>query len=142
MKTTVPICGSTPIPSRRGHEMAGASELRELPGIVLPTSRGSLMSTSDELVPDDRPSAASAFQLSLLFLFALVPRMAGLLWGSISGDENLSDSAKVLAGQLVPGHHFYPPLLNYLNAAAYAALFAIGRLTGVWGSIAAFREQW
>jgi hypothetical protein len=100
------------------------------------------MSTSYEPAPDVRPVAASASQLTLLFLFALVPRITGLLWGSTSGDENLSDSAKVLAGQLVPGQHFYPPLLNYVNAVAFVALFGIGRLTGVWGSIAAFRQQW
>lgn len=79
---------------------------------------------------------------ALLFVFALAIRLVGLHWGGQHSDENFGASAKVLTGQLVPDFHYYPPLLDYINACAYAGMFAVGYLTGFWPDTAAFRQQY
>ena len=75
--------------------------------------------------PSPRPLLA-------LFLFALAIRCCGLLWGGSTPDENMHYPARLLTGQLVFKHHFYPPLYHYLHAISFAIMFAIGRLLGVW----------
>jgi hypothetical protein len=80
--------------------------------------------------------------LALLFAVALLPRVAGVLWGGIHPDENVNASAKLLSGQWRPDEHYYPPLSNILNAGAFAVMFAVGRLIGVWHSAADFRAQY
>lgn len=80
--------------------------------------------------------------LLLLFLAGFVPRALGADVGYFYGDERINEAAKVLTGQLVPGQHFYPPLLNYLNAIAFAGLFALGVPLGWWDSLSGFRAQY
>ncbi len=80
--------------------------------------------------------------LLLLFIVALLLRIVGIHYGYWHGDERINDAAKVLTGQLVPGQHFYPPLLNYINAVFLAILYALGRLVPVWHSTAEFRAQY
>ena len=77
-----------------------------------------------------------------LFLLALAIRCIGLLWGGIDSDEDISDPAKVLAGQLIPTYHYYPPLLNYLTAAGYVVLYAIGIPLRLWRNTAEFRAAY
>jgi hypothetical protein len=89
--------------------------------------------------PDTRPTRRD---LILLFVLALLPRLAGLLWGNTNSDENFGRGAKILAGEILIEPSYYPPLKDYLNAIAYAAMFAAGRFLGVWNSLAAFREQY
>ncbi len=48
----------------------------------------------------------------------------------------------MLAGQLIPTYHYYPPLLNYLTAAGYAVLYAVGIPMRLWRSTAEFREAY
>ena len=78
--------------------------------------------------------------LALLFLFALALRLIGIDWGGAHDDENPAAAAKVLTGQLTNDQQYYPPLFTYLTAAAYAVLYAAGRVIGWWGSSAEFRE--
>ncbi len=78
--------------------------------------------------------------LSFLFLFALALRLIGIDWGSAHPDENPAAAAKVLTGQLTTDQQYYPPLFTYLTAAAYALLYAAGRVVGWWGSSAEFRD--
>lgn len=80
--------------------------------------------------------------LILLFGIALLIRIMGLLWGGKHLDENLGAAAKVLAGQLIPDSHYYPPFFNYLNAIAYGILYGIGRLIGFWWQPTDFRLQY
>ena len=80
--------------------------------------------------------------LLLLFVIALLVRSVGLLWGGEHPDENIGMSAKVLTGQLIPDRHYYPPLLNYINAIAFASMYLIGRLFGVWWNLTEFRAQY
>lgn len=49
----------------------------------------------------------------LLFLAALLIRLSGILWGGVNPDEAFGAAVKVLAGQIVPDTHYYPPLLYY-----------------------------
>lgn len=77
-----------------------------------------------------------------LFILALAIRCIGLLWGAVGADENISDPAKVLTGQLIPTYHFYPPLLNYLTAAGYIVLYLIGIPLRLWRSTAEFRTAY
>lgn len=77
-----------------------------------------------------------------LFIIAIVVRAIGMHYGYWHGDERINDAAKVLTGQLVPGQHFYPPLLNYINAVFFGILFVIGRLIPIWYSAAEFRAQY
>lgn len=77
-----------------------------------------------------------------LFVFALLLRLGGIMWGWAHPDENFSLSARVLAGEIVPLSFFYPPLLNYINAIAYGILYVCGRYFAFWHSTSDFREQW
>jgi hypothetical protein len=94
--------------------------------------------------PTEAPARATMgwAGMALLLALGLGVRAFGLLWGGVHPDENIGQSAKVLAGQIVPDYHFYPPLLNYLNGAAFAVMYALGRLLGTWPSTAAFRAQY
>lgn len=74
-----------------------------------------------------------------LFVIALLPRVIGVDYGYFHGDERIGDAAKVLAGQLVPGQHFYPPLINYVNAIAFLLLYGFGVLVGLWSDTGGFR---
>jgi hypothetical protein len=80
--------------------------------------------------------------LSILFGAALIFRMTGMMFGGVHPDENFGLSVRVLAGEVSPYSHFYPPLLNYLNAAAYTGMYLIGRMTGFWQGTEDFRLQW
>lgn len=80
--------------------------------------------------------------LLVLFLSAFFLRVIGVDHGAVIADERINEAAKVLTGQLIPDQHFYPPLLNYMTAILYGAMFAIGKLFGVWADPTAFREQY
>jgi hypothetical protein len=88
---------------------------------------------------DGGPVRIGLWWLAGLFLFALAIRCIGILWGGIDSDEDISDPAKVLTGRLIPTFHYYPPLLNYLTAAGYVVLYAIGIPMRLWRSTAEFR---
>ena len=62
----------------------------------------------------------------VLFTVAFLLRAVGADYGYFHGDERINEAAKVLTGQLVPEQHFYPPLINYLNAIGLAGLFGLG----------------
>ncbi len=79
---------------------------------------------------------------TLLFVVAFGLRLVGIHWGGTHPDENFGASAKVLTGQLVPDFHYYPPLLDYVNACAYVGLFVLGYVGGFWSDTAAFRQQY
>jgi hypothetical protein len=76
------------------------------------------------------------------FLIALFVRAWGADHGIFHPDEGINSAAKALAGDLVPGHHFYPPFINYLNAIALLGLFAFGLIAGWWNDTGAFRDQY
>jgi hypothetical protein len=78
----------------------------------------------------------------LLFFLAVLVRLVGVDYGYFHGDERINDAAKVLTGDLVPGEHFYPPLLNYINAVFIAALFVVGRILGFWHDTEGFQAQY
>ena len=80
-------------------------------------------------------------QLAILFLLGLLPRIAGLLPHE-NGDENWSASVRILTGEFSGGTSQTLPLVNYLNAASFVVLYAIGRLIGVWHGTADFRAQY
>jgi 4-amino-4-deoxy-L-arabinose transferase-like glycosyltransferase len=82
------------------------------------------------------------YSLIILFVIAFIIRIIGADWGYINFDERINDAAKVLTGQLVPGQHFYPPFINYVNAIGFGVLFVFGKLLGVWPDTAAFRAQY
>ncbi|UTW44889.1 phospholipid carrier-dependent glycosyltransferase [bacterium SCSIO 12696] len=77
-----------------------------------------------------------------LFILAFALRLIGVNYGYWHGDERVNEAAKVLTGQLIPGQHFYPPLLNYINAVFLGILYAIGRIIPIWHSTAEFRAQY
>src|SRR4051812_736053 len=79
--------------------------------------------------------------LVLLFALALLPRTTGLI-GFWNGDEPWGAAGRVLTGQLSAGASIYLPLNCYLIAVSYVALYAIGRLVGVWHGTADFRAQY
>ncbi len=81
-------------------------------------------------------------KLLLLFLLAFIIRAIGVNYGYLFGDERINDAAKALSGQLVPGQHFYPPLLNYLTAVAFGILYCMGRVLSIWYDLADFRAQY
>lgn len=81
-----------------------------------------------------RPAAA-------LFAVALTIRLVGIDWHGTHPDENIGAAAKVLTGRLSVSS-YYPPLLDYLTAVAFAALYALGRLLSWWGSTAEFRDAY
>lgn len=76
-----------------------------------------------------------------LFAAAAAFRLIGLDWDSYHPDENPSAAARVLTGQLSVSS-FYPPLLDYLTALAYAALYVVGRALSWWPSAEAFRAAY
>ncbi|TNF23259.1 MAG: hypothetical protein EP318_00790 [Rhodobacteraceae bacterium] len=78
----------------------------------------------------------------LLFLLAFALRALGADYGYFHGDERINEAAKVLTGDLVPGQHFYPPLIHYLNALGLAGLFATGLALDWWPGAGAFRAQY
>ena len=78
----------------------------------------------------------------ILFVLAWGVRLVGVDVGYFFGDERINDAARAMTGQLIPGQHFYPPFLNYINAAAFAVLYAGGRVLDVWPDTAAFRAQY
>lgn len=82
------------------------------------------------------------FYCLALFLLAFVLRAQGADYGYFHGDERISDAAKVLTGDLVPGQHFYPPLINYVNGVAFGGLFAVGLPLGWWDGVGSFRAQY
>jgi hypothetical protein len=94
---------------------------------------------SADPLKDGGPVRIGLWWLVGLFLLALAIRCIGILWGGIDSDEDISDPAKVLTGRLIPAFHYYPPLLNYLAAAGYAVLYAIGIPMRLWRNTADFR---
>ncbi|WP_323765417.1 hypothetical protein [Marinovum sp.] len=91
----------------------------------------------------DKSEFVTRFAAGLvLFLLALAFRALGADYGYFHGDERINDAARVLAGEIVPGQHFYPPLINYLNGLAFGGLFALGVPSGWWDGPGAFRAQY
>ncbi|MFP7674055.1 glycosyltransferase family 39 protein [Marivita sp. S0852] len=86
--------------------------------------------------------AAQAGLCLLLFAVALFLRAYGADYGFFNGDERINDAARVLAGQIVPGQHFYPPFFNYLNASVFVGLFGYGILTDMWSNTQDFRAAY
>jgi hypothetical protein len=80
--------------------------------------------------------------LFLLFFAAWGLRVIGLDWGYLHGDERVNQAAKVLAGQLIPDQHFYPPLMHYMAAVMYGGLYAGGRGFDLWSNSGEFRAQY
>ncbi len=87
-------------------------------------------------------SLSNKNKVLLIFIVAFVVRVVGIDYGYFNPDERINDSAKVLSGNLVPGQHFYPPLLNYITAIFFALLYAVGRLSVSWYNLAEFRAQY
>ena len=79
--------------------------------------------------------------LVLLFSMALLPRITGLIT-FFNADEDWGASVRVLTGDLSGGTSQTLPLVNYLNAASFVPLYAVGRLVGVWHGAADFRAQY
>ncbi len=99
---------------------------------------------SDEILSDGPqrvPKGVPPWVLFLLFFAALIPRVSGLLT-AINVDENWHASVRVLTGDLSGDAGLNMPLINYINAASFVVLFAVGRLIGVWASLADFRAQY
>lgn len=80
----------------------------------------------------------NALVFGALFLGAFALRLVGLDWDGQHPDENPAAAARVLSGQLSVSS-FYPPLLDYLTAIAFAALYVIGLALSWWSSIDSFR---
>lgn len=78
----------------------------------------------------------------VLLALAFTLRAIGVDYGYFHGDERVNEAAKVLTGDLIPGQHFYPPLINYLNAIGLAGLFGIGMMLDWWSGPGAFRAQY
>ncbi|MGI3187469.1 ArnT family glycosyltransferase [Nioella aestuarii] len=77
-----------------------------------------------------------------LFLTAFALRAVGADYGYFHGDEPINAAARVLSGELSPGQHFYPPLVNYLHAVGFAFLFLIGLILDWWDGVSGFRGQY
>lgn len=77
-----------------------------------------------------------------VFVIALVLRAYAIDFGYFNPDERINDAARVLAGELVPTQHFYPPLNNYLIAASLVVLFVVGLATDMWASVDGFRQAY
>jgi hypothetical protein len=82
--------------------------------------------------------------LPLIFAVALALRIVGIAPHEDRPDEGnfIAPAARVLAGELVPNHFFYPPFSHYVNACGYGLLFAGGLVTGAWSSPGEFREHY
>jgi hypothetical protein len=72
---------------------------------------------------------------------ALLPRITCIITFS-NIDENWGASVRVLTGDPSGGTSQTLPLVNYLNAASFVPLYAVGRLVGVWHGPADFRAQY
>jgi 4-amino-4-deoxy-L-arabinose transferase-like glycosyltransferase len=91
---------------------------------------------------EERKAASlSGRLLFLLFAVALLLRLTGLI-SFINLDEQWGSAVRVLTGELSPLYYIYLPLINYINAASFVIMFAIGRIVGVWHSAADFRAQY
>lgn len=77
-----------------------------------------------------------------VFAIALLLRAYAIDFGYFNPDERINDAARVLAGELVPTQHFYPPLNNYLIAVSLVVLFAVGLATDMWASVDGFRQAY
>ena len=93
------------------------------------------------MVNSDQKAANFAICLGL-FVAAVLFRAIGADYGFFNGDERVNDSARFLAGELVPTQHFYPPFFNYLNGIAFAGLFVFGLLSDMWSNTAEFRDAY
>lgn len=93
------------------------------------------------MVKSDQKTAILALCL-VLFAVAMVLRAVGADYGYFNGDERVNDSARFLAGELIPTQHFYPPFFNYLNGVAFVGLFVFGLLTDMWSSTSDFRQAY
>ena len=80
--------------------------------------------------------------LFLLFFLAWGLRVIGLDWGYLHGDERVNQAAKVLAGELIPDQHFYPPLMHYMAAILFGVLYVVGRGLDLWANTGEFRAQY
>ena len=80
--------------------------------------------------------------LFLLFFVAWGLRVIGLDWGYLHGDERVNQAAKVLAGELIPDQHFYPPLMHYMAAVLYGVLYVVGRGLDMWSGTQEFRAHY
>ncbi len=89
-----------------------------------------------------RRSTYIVYSLLVLYFAALVLRLPVLDWGGGEPDENPAGAAKVLAGQLSSDQQYYPPLLNYLTALAFAVYYVLGRVVGWWHSTTEFRAAY
>lgn len=90
----------------------------------------------------DSQMPANLIIIIILFFISLMVRIIGIDYGYFHGDERINYAAKVLSGELVPGDHYYPPLINYLNAIGFILLFSIGIILQFWSGIAEFRMQY
>ena len=88
------------------------------------------------------PTAPVLLPVLGLLAIALLLRVTGVDFGYFLGDERINEGAKVLSGQLVPTEHYYPPLMNYLNAVTFAVLFGVGLVLQLWDSLGGFRAQY
>ncbi len=91
--------------------------------------------------PADSHEKRRYLTLVLLFLFGFTLRAVGADYGYFHGDEPIAAAARVLTGELVPGQHFYPPLVNYLHALGFAGLFVVGLISNWWDGTEGFRSQ-
>ena len=66
--------------------------------------------------------------LFLLFFVAWGLRVIGLDWGYLHGDERVNQAAKVLAGELIPDQHFYPPSSFFCSLWSLHKWLSFGRL--------------
>ena len=80
--------------------------------------------------------------LLILFFCTVIVRSIGINYGYWNVDENINLAAKVLAGEIVPSQHFYPPFYNYIVATSFAFLYAIGTLIPIWRTVEEFRAQY
>jgi hypothetical protein len=80
--------------------------------------------------------------LCLLFASAFLVRSIGLDWGDVHPDEHPGAAAKVLTGVFARDAQYYPPLFDYIVAAAYAILYSTGRILRWWGSASEFRAAY
>ncbi len=80
--------------------------------------------------------------LLLLFFGTWAIRVVGTDYGYFHGDERINSAAKAMAGQLIPEQHFYPPLVNYINAVGFSGLFVVGKVLSWWQDVGGFRAQY
>ncbi len=100
------------------------------------------MSSGHSYINNSTNNISNKNKVLVIFIAAFVIRIIGVDYGYFNPDERVNDSAKVLAGELIPGQHFYPPLLNYITAVFFAMLYVVGRLAVSWYDLAEFRAQY